>query len=54
MQNAVYLFCVKFGKLLLGHHVDKEVVTDLRVSINALRVSLSYTLSKNTWVFRIE
>jgi len=54
MQNAVNLFSVEFRKLLLGHHIDEEVVADLRISVNALTMCLCNTLSENTRIFRIE
>lgn len=37
-----------------GHHVNEEVVADLRIGIDALGVSLSDSLSENAGVFRVE
>jgi hypothetical protein len=54
VQDAVNLFSVKFWEFLLGHHVDKEVVADLGVSVDTLTVGLSNALGENTWVFRVE
>lgn len=54
MQDAADLLGIEFGEVLLGHEVDEEVVSNLRVSVNTFTVSLSHTLSKNTRIFRVE
>lgn len=54
VQDSVCLFSVKLGELLLWHVVDKKIVADLRICINALAVSLGNTLCKNSWVLRVE
>ena len=51
MQNAVYLLSIELWQLLLRHVVDEEVVSDLGISINALAVSLSNSLGKNSGIF---
>jgi len=48
------LFGVQFVESLLGHAVNVEVVADLGVSVNALAVSLSDALRKDTWVLGVE
>lgn len=39
---------------MLGHEVNEEVVSDLRVSIDTFTMSLGHTLSEDTGVFRVE
>lgn len=54
MQDATHLLGIEFGKLLLRHKVNKEVISNLRVSIDTFTVSLSNTLCKNTRIFGVE
>jgi hypothetical protein len=54
VQDTTHLLGIEFGKLLLGHKVDKEVVSNLRVSIDTFRVSLGHTLGENTRIFGVE
>jgi hypothetical protein len=54
VQNAVNLLSIELGEFLLGHHVDKEVVADLRVSVDTLTMGLSYALRKDTRVLGVE
>lgn len=53
-KDAALLFGVKLVQTLLRHAVNKEMVADLRVCIDALTVSLGYTLCKNARVFGVE
>ena len=48
------LLSVRLRKLLKRHEVDEEVVADLRVSINALRVGLNNTLGKDARILGVE
>jgi hypothetical protein len=48
------LFSVRFRELLKRHEVDEEVVPDLRISIDALRMRLDHSLGEDTWVLSIE
>ena len=48
------LLSVRLRELLKRHKVDEEVVPDLGVGVDALRVRLNDSLSKDTWVLGIE
>ena len=54
MHDPACLLGVECWKLLQRHKVNEEVVSDLRVSINALLVSLSHSLSKNSRILSAE
>lgn len=54
MQDATHLLRIEFRKLLLGHKINEEVISNLRVSIDTFTVSLSNTLCKNTRIFGVE
>ena len=54
MDDSADLLWVEFRKLLSWHVVDEEVVSDLRVSIDSLLMSLSNSLSEDSWIFRVE
>lgn len=48
------LLWIELWKLQSGHVVDEKVITDLAVSKNALLVSLSDTLSEDSWILSVE
>jgi hypothetical protein len=54
VDDSADLLWVEFRKLLSWHVVDEEVVSDLRVSIDSLLMSLGNSLSEDSWIFRVE
>lgn len=54
VDDSADLLWVEFRKLLSWHVVDEEVVSDLRVSIDSLLMSLGNSLGEDSWIFRVE
>ena len=52
-HDSSFLLSIKVCKFLNRHEVNEKVVSNLRISVNSLAMSLSNSLSKNSWVFRI-
>ena len=54
MEDSVNLLSVELWQFLLGHVVNKEIVSDLRISVNALTVSLCNSLGKYSGILGIK
>ena len=54
MDDPADLLWIKLRKLLSWHVVNKEVVSDERVSIDSLLVGLGDSLSKDSRILRVE
>ena len=54
MKNPVDLLGIELRKFLLWHIIDKEVVANLRISVNTFTVSLCDSLREDSRVFRVE
>ena len=48
------LLCIQFRYLVGWHIVNEVVISDERISISSLFISISYPLSKNSWILSIE
>lgn len=54
MNDTVHLFSVELRKTLLGHVVNKEVVADLGVGVDALAMGLRNSLGEDTGILGVE
>jgi hypothetical protein len=54
IHDSVNLLRVQLGQFLCRHIIDEKVVSNLRISIYTLLVSLSYSLGEDSGVLSIK
>ena len=54
MDDSAYLLRVELRELLCWHIIDEKVISNLGIGEDSLLVGLSYSLSKDSWILRVE